>query len=106
MRLNTVGWRSKSRCVETRLIVVGLRETECSEDDVEVEEAVAILSISWLGRPIGVSSTSWLGRPMGVFAKRTGEASRSLLWIWRSVEFILIRISSQCAKLQLMLLNR
>lgn len=56
---------------------VGLRETEASEEDVDAEEAVAILSISWLGRP------------MGVFAKRMGDASRSLRSIARSAEFMM-----------------
>lgn len=62
--------------MEARLIVVGLRWTEASEEDVDAEDAVAIRSISWLGRP------------MGLFPKRSGEASRSLRWMSRSVEFI------------------
>ena len=57
-------------------MVVGLREIEPSEEDVDAEEAVAILSISWLGRPIGL------------FAKRSGEASRSLRCMARSTSFM------------------
>jgi hypothetical protein len=58
--------------VETRLIPISLRTTEFSDEEVEAEEAVAVLSISWLGLPCGM------------FSNRAGDASRSLRSISRS----------------------
>lgn len=48
MRLRAVGWRSRSFCVDTRLMF--LRNTLPSEDADEAEDAVMTRSISLLAR--------------------------------------------------------
>jgi len=63
--------------VAMRLMVASLRTAEPSDEELEVVDAVARRSISWLGRPCGV------------LMKRSGLASRSFLSISRSASFIL-----------------
>ena len=75
---STVGWRSKSRWVEIRLIVWSRRAAEVSVPDDEVLEAVKMRSISWLGR---------------VF--RPEAASVSFLLMARSSEFM-VTINRWC----------
>jgi hypothetical protein len=79
----TVGCLSKSLCVDIRLMAPSLRATDPSEDSVEVLDAVAIRSISWLGRTA---------------ENLSGEASRSFLSISRSASFMLaaVRDNGKC----------
>jgi hypothetical protein len=73
----TVGCLSKSLCVDIRRMALSLRATDPSEDSVEVLDAVAIRSISWLGRTA---------------ENLSGEASRSFLSISRSASFMLATV--------------
>jgi len=69
-----------------RLMVASLRTAEPSEEELEVVDAVARRSISWLGRPCGV------------LMKRSGLASRSFLSISRSASFILAVVEENTGK--------